>query len=322
MLTRGWHSGAVFGGLAAAAAAGKLFGLTAAAFEDALGTAATQAGGLMAAQYGSMAKRMQHGFAARNRYYAALLATGGYTGIQQVFETPYGGYLPCFGAGHSPDAAQISLDLGSRWDTDAIAIKSYAAMGGNHAAIDAVLALREQLQQEGRLDLQRIASVEIEMGDAAFHHGGFSIERPAVPVTAQMSVLYSVAVALIDGAAMVEQYAPDRINSEDVWSMLAKCSARHQAEFDAQHGLTTRVTVRLTDGSAREKLADTPRGALDQPLSNAEVLSKVNTLLDRVVSTERRNRIVDAVLGMEAQEVADFLLPLLRASTKAPFRAV
>ena len=57
MLSRGWHSGAVFGGPAVAIAVSKLLGLSPQQTEWALGTACTQAGGLMAAQYGSMAKR-------------------------------------------------------------------------------------------------------------------------------------------------------------------------------------------------------------------------------------------------------------------------
>ena len=50
MLTRGWHSGAVFGPAAAAAATSNLLHLSAKVVEDALGIACTQAGGLMAAQ--------------------------------------------------------------------------------------------------------------------------------------------------------------------------------------------------------------------------------------------------------------------------------
>src|SRR5215469_2004836 len=73
MLSRGWHSGSVFGTHAAAAAAGKLLGLDAARFEDALGMAGTQSAGLMAAQFEAMVKRMHHGFSARNGLYAALL---------------------------------------------------------------------------------------------------------------------------------------------------------------------------------------------------------------------------------------------------------
>ena len=74
MLDRGWHSGSVFGTHAAAMAGGKLRGLDSAQLEDALGLAGTQSAGLMAAQFEAMSKRMHHGFASRNGFYAAGLA--------------------------------------------------------------------------------------------------------------------------------------------------------------------------------------------------------------------------------------------------------
>ena len=57
MLSRGWHSGAVFGGPAVAIAASRLLKLSPQQTDWAVGTACTQAGGLMAAQFGSMTKR-------------------------------------------------------------------------------------------------------------------------------------------------------------------------------------------------------------------------------------------------------------------------
>src|SRR5580698_5056066 len=99
MISRGWHSGVVFGTLAAAASAGSLYGLDAAGFEDALGIAATQSCGLMSAQFESMVKRMQHGFASRAGLTAAALAACDYTCIKRVFEREYGGWLSTFGVG-------------------------------------------------------------------------------------------------------------------------------------------------------------------------------------------------------------------------------
>ncbi len=93
MLSRGWHSGAVFGTFSSAAAVGSVLNLDPAGFEDAFGLAGTQSSGLMAAQFESMGKRMHHGFASRNGLYAAFLASGGYTGIKQIFERSYGGFL-------------------------------------------------------------------------------------------------------------------------------------------------------------------------------------------------------------------------------------
>src|SRR5260370_1026017 len=60
MLSRGWHSASVSGTHASAAAAGMLVDLDPAGFEDALGLAATQSAGLMAAQLEAMCKRMHH----------------------------------------------------------------------------------------------------------------------------------------------------------------------------------------------------------------------------------------------------------------------
>src|SRR5271165_4362387 len=145
MLSRGWHSGVVFGPMAAAAAAGSLYGLDAAGFEDAFGMAATQSCGLMSAMYESMVKRMQHGFASRNGLTAAALAASGYVGIKRVFEREYGGWLSVFGEGHHPDSGQIYADLGTLWETDRIAVKAYAAMGLLHAAVGAALELRPQV---------------------------------------------------------------------------------------------------------------------------------------------------------------------------------
>src|ERR1700741_476669 len=144
MISRGWHSGAVFGTLPAAASAGVLYRLDAAGFEDALGMAATQSCGLMSAQFESMVKRMQHGFAARNGLTAAALAASGYVGIKRVFEREYGGGLATFGEGHHPDPSRIYAGLGTLWEADRIAVKAYAAMGLLHAAIDAALRLRAE----------------------------------------------------------------------------------------------------------------------------------------------------------------------------------
>ena len=93
MLSRGWHSGAVFGTHAAAAAVGKLLGLDAARMEDALGLAGTQSAGLMAAQYEAMCKRMHHGFSARNGLVCGGARRGRLHRHQARVRAEYGGFL-------------------------------------------------------------------------------------------------------------------------------------------------------------------------------------------------------------------------------------
>jgi 2-methylcitrate dehydratase PrpD len=314
MLSRGWHSGVVFGPLAAAAAAGTLYGLDAAGFEDAFGMAATQSCGLMSAMYESMVKRMQHGFASRNGLTAAALAAMGYIGIKRVFERPYGGWLAVFGEGHRTYPEDISKGLGTLWETERIAVKAYSAMGLLHAAIDAALELRQ------KVDVSQIQRIDIYMSEAAYAHGGWKAERPLQVIGAQMNVAYVVAVALLDGEVLVDQFTQDRVNSDDVWALIDKTLTHHERAYDnlpIDDQLTTQVRLTFNDGSTHAAKVAHPRGTGDRNLTNAEIRDKYAKLTRRVVSADRQAAIEKTVLNIDTvsdvAELADLLTPAVRS---------
>jgi len=315
MLSRGWHSGVVFGPLAAAAAAGTLYGLDAAAFEDAFGMAATQSCGLMSAMYESMVKRMQHGFASRNGLTAAALAAAGYVGIKRVFERPYGGWLAVFGDGHRTYPEDIYKGLGVLWETERIAVKAYACMGLLHAAIDAALELRS------KVDVSQIQRIDIDMGDAAYAHGGWKAERPLQVIGAQMNVAYAVAVALLDGDVLIDQFRQDRINRDDVWALIDRTLTHHERAYDnlpADERLTTQVRLTLTDGSTRTAKVVHPRGTGDRTLTNADIRDKYAKLTHRVISADRQAAIEKAVLGIDTLDDVAQLTALLTPAVHSP----
>lgn len=317
MLSRGWHSGAVFGTHAAAATAGSLLGLDAAGFEDALGLAATQSAGLMAAQYEAMSKRMHHGFSARNGLYAAHLAAGGYTGIKRVFEREYGGFLSTFGEGHAPDAGQIAEALGERWETERIVVKPYAAMGGLHAPLDALfeMAARRPLRPQ---DIRRI---DVYVSHSVFHHGWWLLKRPVTPIAAQMNLGYALAVAVIDGQALVHQFAPQRINRDDVWDLIPRITTHHDPEFDkagpAGRG-RTRLRVEFADGEVLEAQRQASRAIL-QPLTDAEVAAKYRGLSTGLIDPVRQAEIEKVVLALDDLPDASVLSRLLAPTMGAAF---
>ena len=317
MLSRGWHSGPVFGTHASAAAVGNLVDLDASEMEDALGLAATQSGGLMAAQFGAMSKRMQHGFAARNGLYAALLARRGYTGIKQVYEQPYGGFLSTFGEGHRPDASQISAELGERWETERIVIKPYAAMGGLHAALDALFDIASQRS----LVAEEIDHIDVEVSHAVYHHGWWTPERPLTPTAAQMNIGYALAVGVLDGAALIEQYAPSRIDADDVWALLPRIAAHHNETFD-RLGATgrgqTRLEIRFTDGTSLESSQFAAKSVLT-PLTNDEVLAKYRQLSARVLDPTRQARVERLVLSLDELPDLSGLVDALAGPVTSPF---
>jgi 2-methylcitrate dehydratase PrpD len=317
MLSRGWHSGPVFGTFAAAVAAGSLLNLDAASYEDALGLAATQSGGLMAAQYESMGKRMQHGFAVRNGLYAAHLAAAGYTGIKRVFEREYGGFLSVFGEGHKPEADRIVKGLREVWETPRIVVKPYAAMGALHAPLDALfeIATRRPLRS------QEIAHVDVYMSHAAYHHGWWELRRPVEPIGAQMNVAYALAVAILDGAALIAQFTPQRIAADDVWELIPKIRAHHDSTFDTAGSNSrgaTRLVIRFADGTTEECFVPVSRG-IRSPLPAADVVAKFRTLTHGVISAERAARIESAVLDMEKLHDFRDLIALLGPPVEPAF---
>jgi 2-methylcitrate dehydratase PrpD len=310
MLDRGWHSGSVFGTHAAAMASGKLRGLPPAQLEDALGLAGTQSAGLMAAQYEAMSKRMHHGLAARNGFYAAGLAAAGYTGIKRVFEREYGGFLSVFGEGHDPDASVLTAQLGQRWETSAIVVKCYAAMGGLLAAIDAARKLRNSVAPVD------IAKIDITVGETVYKHGWWTPERPLTPIGAQMNIGYATAAALLDGNVLPEQFTPARLDSDDIWSLIAATTVHLDeslAHADVSQWFRTDVAVTTRDGAVHHARVVQPHGAPTDPVTNDELVAKFHSLANRVTSRTRADAIERAVVGLEDLDDTEYLIDLLAA---------
>lgn len=308
MLDRGWHSGPVFGTHAAAMASGKLRGLPPTQLEDALGLAGTQSAGLMAAQYEAMSKRMHHGLAARNGFYAAGLAAAGYTGIKRVFEREYGSFLSVFGEGRDPDAAALTADLGHRWETSLIMVKSYAAMGGLHGAIDAARRFRNSVSPQG------ISSVDITVGETVYKHGWWLPERPLTPIGAQMNIGYATAAALLDGNVLPEQFTAARLDADDIWALISATRVHLDeslADADITEKFRTDLAVTTREGTVHRARVALPHGTPNDPVTNDEVVAKFHALADRVTSRGRAAAIERAVIRLDDLTDVENLMDLL-----------
>ncbi|OQV05323.1 hypothetical protein CLAIMM_10085 [Cladophialophora immunda] len=329
LLSRGWHSGAVQGPSASAAAVSSLLGLPPGYIESALGIACTQTGGLMSAQFGSMAKRMQHGFGARNGLFAALLAREGYTGIQEVYETPYGGFLSMFSEGVTnftpkslPD--ELISGLGEKWELHGIRVKLHAAMAGLHGTIDCIAKLqREHGPLFAAENLGNIAAITTQHAKPAFEHGGWAApaDRPLSSTAAQMSIQYAAAAQLVDREVLMAQFGADRLNRPLLREIMAKVTPTHNPAFDGDRrkGWRTVVTVRFAGENATtvETLVDWPRGILP-PASDEDIVDKWRMLVRDVLDDDRRDQIEKCVLGLENLADVRELIALLEGTVKCP----
>ncbi|UUZ76825.1 MmgE/PrpD family protein [Polaromonas sp. P1(28)-13] len=137
-----------------------------------------------------------------------------------------------------------------------------------------------------------------------------------------MNIGYALAVAAIDGAAMVAQFSPARIDADDVWALLAKVEVRHDPAFDTGGMMKrgqTRVAVTFTDGQ-RIVVERASSRAIESPQSSDEVAAKYRRLTDGLIDTARQQAIEQMVRSLEEVKDVRELLVLLAPPAGAAFK--
>ena len=261
----GWHITSTCGVLGAAAAASKALRLDVQHMAWALGIAATQASGLME-MLGTMCKSFNMGNAARNGLAAALLAAGNFTSSQRALEAPRG-FLNVFAT--RCDTAEITRDLGSRWELTQNAYKPYPCGVVIHPVIDGCLDLRA----EHRIDPSQVARVDVTVSPLAQQLCGNHTPRDSLE--GKLSLYHSAAVALVDGEAGVQQYTDARVVDPRVVAIRDRVVVSTDSTIGPEQA---RVRVSLADGAHREMFVEHARGCLERPMSEAELEAKFRSL--------------------------------------------
>jgi aconitate decarboxylase len=272
-----------------------------------------------------MAKRMQHGFAARSGLLAVLLARDDYTGIEQVLERPYGGFLNCFSLGttfgpqYVPE--QVVSELGDRWETEGVRVKVHAAMAALHTGIDCLEHLQKQYPERfAQEKLGEIEDVEVQLARAAYEHGGW-VSDPGVLLTtlgAQMSIQYAAAAQLVDGEVLMSLFGADKLDRPIVRELMEKVKPVYNAEFDSD-SFKTCVTVNFTDGALAQQTLNAARG-IDPPCSNEDIVAKWRAPMKGVIDEDKVAEIENMVLEMESLDDVASLAKLLQVNATCPIK--
>lgn len=183
-------------------------------------------------------------------------------------------------------------------------------MAFRRCTIDCIRALQEKHADQLK-DLNAIASIKLDMTEAAFHHGGFEVKRPVAATGAQMSCAYTAATQLVDGQVLPSQFRHDQLERDDVWNLVAKTKCFHARDL-GEDRYTQRVTITLNDGTVLTVTLPGPR-SVSPGLSNDEILEKWRRLTQGLVDNERRDKIEKLVLDIENVEDVDVLNQLMAA---------
>ena len=309
---QGWHSGATVGVFSAASGAAAALKLSAEQTVHALGIAGTQSSGLMAAQYGAMVKRMHAGRAAQSGLYGALLAEGGFTGIVDVFESPYGGFCTTFSRSTDRfNLNELSSGLGEQWESLRVSLKFYSCVGSNHTTLDAI----RNMQKEVPFGPDDIDSIVVHGSQVTVDHVGWPY-HPQGLGSAQLNLPFCVATLLLEGDVFVDQFTDDVVDAAARIALSKKVSVIHDPSITARGSNfrhMVRVNVKLKNGTKLEQTVEAPRGSEKSFASEAEVVEKFKKLATHVVSAARADKVVNLVLGADKLERAEQISQALAA---------
>jgi 2-methylcitrate dehydratase PrpD len=267
-LDRGWHRTAAIGVFGATAAAGKLIGLTPEQMLASFGIAYSHAAGnRQCILDGALTKRMQAGQAASAGVFSAVLAQTGFTGARNIFNGRFGFFELYQPNGY--DASVLLRDLGTAFRGEALSYKPYPCGRPLHAAIDAALAARTQLEIDRPEDIDSVTIEADPSGHAEQFGRGPAKRRPTQVVEAQFAQPFLVATALVHGKVGIAEVAG--LGDAAVLSLADRIAG---VARDHRPRGSLGITVQRTGGRSVTVEAGDPIGSPEKPLANAQLAAK------------------------------------------------
>lgn len=306
----------VQGSYAVAAGLSKALGLDACKTANAIGICGTAFNALRVTRTGHLShwKGLAYPNTAFGCTHATFLAMRGITGPLEVFEGNKG-FMETIAGRFSVDWSSQNLEKVTR-----TILKKYNAEIHSQSTIEGVLDLQQAYGFKGE-DVDRI---EIEIFDVAYNiiGGGEEGGKKTVRTKEQAdhSLPYMVAVAILDGQLMPEQYRPERIVRLDVQTLLQKVTVRPSDELSKlfPDWMPTRITIWLRDGRKLFIEKMDYEGFYTRPMRWETVVQKFDRLSAPYADERLRKQIVAAVTDLENLQVVDLTRLLSQARLPAP----
>jgi len=276
----GWHITGTAGVFGAAAASGKLLGLSEQQMVWALGLAATQPVGLQE-MFGSMTKSFHPGRAAQNGLTAALLASKNFTSSEQGLEAKYGWANVVSTEHHYGD---IVNDLGKQYEITKNTYKPFACGVVMHPAIDGCI----QLRNETSLKPADVDRIELKVHPLVMQLTSKS--APQTGLEGKFSIYHAASVAFVEGAGGIDQFSDRAVRDRTIVSLRDRVSTSVDSSL---HEDQVRISLTAKDGRRFEKFVEHAVGSLDHPMSDQDLEAKFAGLANGVLPPDRQRKLID-----------------------------
>jgi 2-methylcitrate dehydratase PrpD len=295
---RGWHHPGVAGPFGAAAAAGRVLGLSATEMGHAFGHAGSQAAGTFVA-LGTAGVKVHQARGALSGLLAATLARRGLDASARSLTADPGGLLHAYADGGRP--GELAEGLGTAWHLDELTLRRWPGSSSVQSVIECAL---EVAAATGPDAAGAIATAEVRLPARSHELGAASTW--ADQLGALQSPGWVVAAILTDGAWSLAQVAPERLGDAAMSATAARVAVIRDDSLPAAGAV---VTVTLDGGATNTARRDHPLGSPARPLSREDVIAKLAAAAGALGWHDRAAAIVDAV---DALPHAPSIAPLLR----------
>lgn len=301
----GFHPTATVGIFGAATGAAHLLGLGPAGFQRAWGLAATQAAGLRAV-FGTMGKSLHVGRASEAGLLSAQLVAAGATAPDDAI---FGLRGFAVAHGHKADVEPVKVPFAEKWYLREVQVKRHAACFGTHAAIDALLTLRESV------DLERIREIELTVSELL--QTVCAIPVATTPLEGKFSLTFTAALALVRGSCQVADFTHESVHDPRLRSVAERVRVRFDPSLPAQQ---THVRLLLEDGETLEHSADS--AVLATPGERRLIVrEKLRALATPVLGVECCTALLTAIENLSTGGGVADLTALLHSGLQLPLLA-
>jgi 2-methylcitrate dehydratase len=310
---RGWHH-ATLTAFVSPIVSGRTLRLGWEQIQHSIGISASRHATLGAVTAGklTMMKNTVDPMATQSGVLAALLAERGYTGPEHVVDGKEG-LAHCFGPEWK--LGVLTEGLGDSWRIAQCGMKAFPTEALTHTPISAVL----DLVREHDLKPEHVEKIRIRsLARAADILSDPSKYDPRSKETADHSLPYVIAAALVDRQVTPLQFTPEKIMDSAIRAQLRKVEVVADPEIEKVFPTLQRVIVSIRAAGGKEftKQLDFPKGDPRNPLSDREIEEKFAALAEGVLSKPAQQKVKDAVWRLEKLRSVSELMRLLKADVR------
>ena len=260
----------------------------------------------------TMARYLRFPYGAYNGILGALLARKGFKGPLNVFEGHHG--IAEVVTGGEMDLEKLSQPR-KEWTILNTWIKNFPVDGNMEGPLEATLTL----VKEHDIKPDEIAQVRIKTTSHDYRrHASHPTRRyPKTKYTADHSLYYTTAVAILDRAVGPEQFSEEKLRDLRVQKLADKVSVEPDPKLDE---FTFSGIVEITTNKGNKYRCEVlqPKGHPMNPMSALDVEEKFRSMAGKLMNEKQVKQIVDTVHNLEKLDDIGDMVRLLVIPEQIP----